>query len=341
MTAQQERFIAGNTSTYIVDMHSEVDLVAAYDNALIAWNEAKENEINSIQTAVAQSNDSEFTGLTVADAMGDFEGATKALNGLRDDILVMANNVYYEAVSNQIVDTGVQTLLESNTNEIVQNAIKDRVTGRLNERLDAMTPEERAEAEGLLKLKEEGRLDEYFASLFAGENSEAVETELGSAGEYQIFYLVNVDSVSVFGAGHGAVIMGSDSEGWYYFSFGLGYNQGPIERWFTSNGNMDVDYFVTLEQARKSEKLTYYDSYLSWDVPHSSAIRSAFAQASDHLRTNYHFFQQNCDDIATNIIRSAGIEIYDVLRPNDTLDNNREFADDYGNWNLIDDTIIR
>ena len=109
MTAQQERFIAGNTSTYLVDMHSEVDLVAAYDNALIAWNEAKENEINTIQTAVVQGDtDPEYEGLTVAGALDDFDGANYILNNIGSEIIGS-----YEVVMHGAFDIEMQNVNES------------------------------------------------------------------------------------------------------------------------------------------------------------------------------------------------------------------------------------
>ena len=244
--------------------------------------------------------------------------------------------VLYAAAGDLIVDTGIEEIIETNAQVEVQNAIQERVTARLNERLDSMTVEERAEARGLLRLKEDGKLDEYFAALFNGENSEAVEAELGDGSGYRIYYLLDTDVLG--GIGHAAMIMGSDSEGWYYFSFGMGTVDQGNDRFFTSDGNMDVEFYSTLEEARSSKKLNRYEYFLSWGVSDVSSIRSAFKEASKHLSTEYRVFE-NCDDIASYIIRAAGVQLDDSWIPAITLQNNIYDADDCGEWPLISDQL--
>jgi len=215
------------------------------------------------------------------------------------------------------------------TERIVENAIKERVKERLNERLQSMTIEERANTRGLLRLQEDGRLDEYLVALLSGSNvAEANETDVAS-NQYSIYYLI--DTEAVLGAGHAAMIMGSENEGWYFFSFGVGTSdQGRISRFLTSNGNMEFDYFPTLTEAMESTNR--YDRYLRWNVPQVSSIRSAFRQASSHLSTNFNLFKENCDDIASNIIRSAGIELNDAWIPVNTFNENLEECDEVGDW---------
>ncbi|MDD5026098.1 MAG: LamG domain-containing protein [Candidatus Peribacteraceae bacterium] len=214
--------------------------------------------------------------------------------------------------------------------ETVQNAIKERVTARLNERLQSMTPEERANARGLLRLQEDGRLDEYFISLFSGDTpSEVVNAEVGEEGQYSVYYLL--DSNVLAGAGHAAMIMGSDAEGWYYFSFGVGATDQGSGRYFTASGNMDVNYYSSLNEAHTA--LSRYGYFLHWDVADASSIRSAFKEASGHLVTNYNFFAENCDDIASKIIRAAGIELDDRWMPVYTYLDEMDFADGIGMWN--------
>ncbi len=50
------------------------------------------------------------------------------------------------------------------------------------------------------------------------------------------------------------------------------------------------------------------------------------------MSDNYNLFQNNCDDVASDIIRSAGIELDDVWIPKNTFDNNTDKGDDFGIW---------
>jgi len=93
---------------------------------------------------------------------------------------------------------------------------------------------------------------------------------------------------------------------------------------------MEFDYFPTLTEAMESTNR--YDRYLRWNVPQVSSIRSAFRQASSHLSTNFNLFKENCDDIASNIIRSAGIELNDAWIPVNTFNENLEECDEVGDW---------
>jgi hypothetical protein len=217
--------------------------------------------------------------------------------------------------------------------EAAQNAIVEHVAARLNERLQSMTVEERAKARGLLRLQRDGRLGDYLENLFSGNNGETVDVEMKSADEYSIFYLIDHDFLRTVNAGHAAMIMGSDSEGWYYFSFGIGTTDKNA---FTADGNLDVDYFSSLAEARSSERLARYDNYLRWNLEGASAVRAAFREATDHLSANYNIFTQNCDDIASEIIRASGVDLDDVWKPSHTFDKNRDDADESGQWYLPD-----
>ena len=59
---------------------------------------------------------------------------------------------------------GTVVLSETAIEEGVYQSIQDRVAARLEERLASMTIQERAEARGLIRLKEEGKLDEYLSN---------------------------------------------------------------------------------------------------------------------------------------------------------------------------------
>ncbi|MDD2778343.1 MAG: hypothetical protein PHI16_05610, partial [Methanocellales archaeon] len=247
----------------------------------------------------------------------ELEKATAETGG---DAMGVAEVLNREVVA--MLDTAPET--DTATQETVRNTIQERVAARLNERLESMTMEERATARGLLRLQADGKLDEYFASLFSGQASQAVDAELNGAGGYSVYYLLDTDVL--VGAGHAAMIMGSDSEGWYYFSFGYGSNV------LTANGNMDAEYFITLKEAQKT--LDRYGSYLRWNVQNSSSIRSAFREASSHLTDNYSLSSHNCDDVAVKIIRASGVQLQDEWKPTNTFNYYWGEADEIGNWEV-------
>lgn len=152
-----------------------------------------------------------------------------------------------------------------------------------------------------------------------------------------MFYLVDANTkVLGYQAGHAAMIMGSDSEGWYYFSFGVGAaEEQGISRFITENGNMEVDYFSTLREAQT--ELNRYDHYMRWDVSSASSIRSAFREATNHLTNNYFLIAKNCDDIASDIIRSAGVQLDDNWIPNLTYFEQEDSADEANSWKAFID----
>jgi len=85
-------------------------------------------------------------------------------------------------------------VLSENTQQIeehIQKTIADRVAARLTERLSSMALEERANARGLLRLHQQGRLEEYFKEVFAGGATDAaiaqVEEESGVDLQDQTF----------------------------------------------------------------------------------------------------------------------------------------------------------
>lgn len=143
-----------------------------------------------------------------------------------------------------------------------------------------------------------------------------------------VIYLYDGDVL--WGQGHAAVLLGSDAEGWYYFSFGVGLTQGNLR---TTHGNMDTAFFATLSDARSSLTLARYDRYLQWNVENDAAIRAAFGKATEYQRdTNYWFLGRNCDDVAVEIIRAAGISVDEGVAPVTTVGRNASSADYSGNW---------
>lgn len=222
-------------------------------------------------------------------------------------------------------------LSEQEIEEHIQQTIADRVAARLTERLSTMTIEERANARGLLRLHQQGRLEEYLSGLLSGNTNEELEAELETQGEeYSVYYLIDNDVLD--GAGHAALLIGSEHEGWSYFSFGFGDSSQGIGRFVTSNGNMEIDYFTSLTEAKNHTDR--YDEFLRWDINDVTSIRAAFKEASSNIKKNYWGIGRNCDDIASDIIRAAGIQLDDNWFPSNTYSNNDEEADEIGTWNL-------
>ena len=75
---------------------------------------------------------------------------------------------------------------------LVQKTIADRVVERLGERLKTMSLEERAHARGLLRLQQQGRLDEYFASLFSGKGNASIDKSM----ILEISAMLGIDAVT-------------------------------------------------------------------------------------------------------------------------------------------------
>jgi hypothetical protein len=270
---------------------------------------------------------SEGTGTVaqrVAEYLEVYGGAMISSVQTTADATSGVSDVPVTGVSVQEASENLGIVAEAEAKETMQKAIRERVTARLNERLQSMTMEERANARGLLRLQEDGKLDEYFASLFSEENG-TLNVEPDENAQYSIYYLL--DSEAVGGAGHAAMIMGSETEGWYYFSF------GSSDTTLTANGNLDVDFFPTLIDAQKN--LDRYGYFLRWDVKDSSSIRSAFKEATSHMNDKYNVFWRNCDDIASDIIRAAGVKLDDRWVPNYTYLQEEESDVKTGSWKEI------
>lgn len=183
--------------------------------------------------------------------------------------------------------------------------------------------------------------------------------------EYSVFYLL--DENSMRGLGHAAVLMGSDREGWYYFSYGANSRDTPLSwgRELSSTAdNLDAFYFETLAEAKAETKRlgTGYSDFLRWEVERED-VRAAFKMASSLRGTRYKPVSWNCDDAARAVLSAAGIDMpllggsnlnstdrfFELgplappssLLPPSALENNfpasnferaKPFADEWGEW---------
>jgi|GEM_PF-1800587 len=310
---KRDNYLAGGAGSGEATAQQPVRSQAAIDAQLKSIQEAYQGDPEGYDTAVENYYAALNGGTSVAsvDDGGNDEGET-----------MVASKVDESASTETLV------LSDRDIDEGVYQSIKDRVTERLNERLASMTTAERADARGLLRLQEQGKLDEYLRGVFSGNVSNEIAVSMESSeGGYNAFYLIDGDLKIVDNVGHAGVLMGSESEGWYYFSFGIGTTKGNA---FTNDGNLAVEFFTTLREAQND--LDRYSHYIHWNVNNSTDIRSAIFEASKHLNDKYNLLTNNCDDIAADIIRAAGIDLEDSWIPNVTYLNEYYSGGDTNSW---------
>jgi RHS repeat-associated protein len=127
-----------------------------------------------------------------------------------------------------------------------------------------------------------------------------------------------IDSHAVGGAGHAASAVGNNRTGWTYYSFGASGDRGETMHIGTLD-NYSVRHYQTLEALRKDnpryDKDIYYKSSERGDM-------AARREGNSHFNDSYWFIGQNCDDIASSILRAAGVDFPDRLRPNASYNKN-------------------
>jgi RHS repeat-associated protein len=129
-------------------------------------------------------------------------------------------------------------------------------------------------------------------------------------GGLDVAYLL--DSAALARAGHGAAAVGDENNGWTYYSFGPGRNM------FDTSDNLDVKHYRVFADLLDANRR--YDGYVRYRTT-PSADRAAHAEALSNIGKRYNLFGQNCDDIAADILRAAGISMHDHWRPVDTFNN--------------------
>ena len=154
-----------------------------------------------------------------------------------------------------------------------------------------------------------------------------IERTTTDPSDYSIFYLLDDNALQPFSsAGHAATLVGSDSEGWYYYSFGYG------KTGLYPQDNMNMSFFRTLAEAKSSPILNRYDRYLQWQLEDVKELRSATRKASSLIGTWYWIAGWNCDDAAVTIIRAAGVNIPDDWKPVNTFHDAQDSGNDNGSW---------
>ena len=126
------------------------------------------------------------------------------------------------------------------------------------------------------------------------------------------------DSDAVRGAGHAASAVGNDLYGWAYYSFGMGDDRGGSQRLGTHD-NMTIRHYRTFAELRRDNPR--YDKEICYKTSREEDM-AAHREAISHIGDRYWFIGRNCDDVASSIIRAAGVDFVDRLRPNATWRKN-------------------
>ncbi len=173
--------------------------------------------------------------------------------------------------------------------EYIQSTIADRVAERLNTRLASMSIEERAEARGLLRLHQQGRLDEYLQNALENrENnvtSAETEDESGVDSENVTFaFLVSRPLQHIDGASHNFIVVNAKYRGdpnATVYSYGQNDNGllGSVDHQTTNSGSAttyqaDIDAWLSL--AGPFDQNNPVQLQL---IPASSDVVSALAQS--------------------------------------------------------------
>lgn len=144
--------------------------------------------------------------------------------------------------------------------------------------------------------------------VFCNNNPVALIDPLG----LDVIYLL--DSNVVLGQGHAAAIVGSDRIGWTYYSFGLGTR-------LRTSDNYDVRNYRTLQEARADN--SRYDQSIYYRTS-EDATRVARREGNSRFGESYWLAGRNCDDVASDIIRAAGVNFRDAWRPVQSYRQNRQ-----------------
>ncbi len=121
-----------------------------------------------------------------------------------------------------------------------------------------------------------------------------------------------VDSTAVFGQGHAASAVGSDATFWTYYSFGFGKSIG-------THDNHDVKNYNTLKELQADN--SRYDKQIRYPATSDQDL-AARREGNSRFGDTYNLCAQNCDDIASDIIRAGGHEFDDAWRPMESYRKN-------------------
>jgi len=143
-----------------------------------------------------------------------------------------------------------------------------------------------------------------------------------------VVYLL--DPSAVGGAGHAAVLIGNDQDGWSYFSFGPG--KCMLNPFGGNNAdNLDTKGLNNFSAARQDASLARYKRYARWNTD-KAADRKALEAMKQYFDKSYNICTRNCDDVAADAIKAAGESFNDKWKPVTAYDANKGNADESGEF---------
>jgi hypothetical protein len=161
------------------------------------------------------------------------------------------------------------------------------------------------------------------ASGYAGE---AAPARSAATTELTGYFLL--DEQAVAGFGHAVLLIGSDAEGWDYYSF------APHPRTNGHPDNLEHRHFSSLPEAREASALTRYHKYLSWttsDAEAASRVRTRIE--SRWAGAAYDPLRHNCFHMVADVLTSAGFTVDGgFVTPVAAFDANLPGANDHGDW---------
>ena len=143
-----------------------------------------------------------------------------------------------------------------------------------------------------------------------------------------VVYLLDPNAVA--GAGHAALLVGNDTNGWQYFSFGPG--KCCMNPYGGNNAdNLDAKSFKSLSAAQSNPTLNRYKNYIQWNTDHT-ADKAAINAVKPYFDKGYNLFSRNCDDVAVVGIKGAGVSIKDDWKPVNTYKDNKDKGNASGDF---------
>ena len=143
-----------------------------------------------------------------------------------------------------------------------------------------------------------------------------------------VVYLL--DPGAVAGNGHAAILIGNDTGGWTYFSFGFGKcMMNPFGG--NTEDNLDTKGFRSFDEARKDSAMARYGKFIRWKTD-KAADHKAIDAIRPYFNKDYNLFTCNCDDVAMKGIKAAGVNAIDKWRPVDSYKENKGKGDESGNF---------
>jgi hypothetical protein len=95
--------------------------------------------------------------------------------------------------------------------------------------------------------------------------------------------------------------------------------------------NLDTKSFNSFSAARQDAGLARYKKYARWNTD-KAADRKALDAMKKYFDKSYNICTRNCDDVAADAIKAAGVSFNDKWKPVNAYDANKGNADEFGDF---------